>query len=64
MARTAAENRLEVYVDEKEDFLPSKSNRHQRRTTRHKNKEKFKTLLKSRNTDELRDLDFDDFYEE
>lgn len=58
MGRTA--NRIEIYVDE-DDYVPAKSSRQERRSTRHKQKEQFKNIV--RNADFLTDDDYEEFYD-
>lgn len=64
MGRTANNSRMEVWVDEAEDFIPNKSNRQIRRSNRHKTKEKFRVLQKMYDYDELKNLEFDDFFDQ
>jgi arabinogalactan endo-1,4-beta-galactosidase len=64
MARTAKNSRMEVWVEDYEDFIPNKSNRQQRRAKRHKTKEKFKKILHDYDTESLKTLDFEDFLDQ
>lgn len=63
MSRMQNNSRMEVWADE-EDFIPNKSNRQVRRSKRHKTKEKFRNILKEHDFNDIKNLDFDEFFDQ